>query len=211
MGLRDQLDNLSPREQRLLSILGVVAAALVLVGIPAYLYMDLADARDHNEQLRKVIAEMDSMGDLLAKRSAERAAREARYQNPAPALAAFIEGAAQANALEVPEATDRPNVTTKGYTERVTQVKMRKVGLKALVQMLERIEKSGHPVSVSQLTIKPRGSEPDSYDVTMAISAFDKEGLEKQPAGVDSAEPKGKMPTLPKTPAKKPSTKGREL
>jgi type II secretory pathway component PulM len=213
MGLRDQLENLSPREQRLLGALGVVAAALILIGIPAYLYLDLADARAHNDSVRKVISEMGTMNELLAKRSAERTARESRYQSPAPALAAFIEGAAQANGLEVPEATDRPNVTTKGYVERVTQVKMRKVGLKSLVQMLERIEKSGHPVSVSQLSIKPRGSEPDSYDVTLTISAFDKEGAEKQPGGADSADPKGKAPA-PKgkpAPAKKPAGKGREL
>ena len=75
----------------------------------------------------------------------------------------------------VPEATDRPEVERKGYSERSTVVKLRKIGLRPLVKMLEKIERSGHPLTVSKLTIKKRPSTPDTYDVDLVVTAFDKD------------------------------------
>lgn len=203
MGLREQLDNMSPREQRLLTILGVVFGIIVFVGVPVYVFMNLSDARAQNDSIREVLRNMDKMSELLAKRKGERDARDRKYDKKAPALAAFIESAARANGLEVPESTDRPENVGKGYTERVTVVKMRKVGLLNLVRMLEKIERSGYPVSISQLSIKTRASGPDLYDVTLAVSAFDRQGGDEKAVG--SASPPGKP--APKTPKKT----GREL
>ncbi len=200
MSLRTQLSNLSPREQKLLSAFGAVLAALIFIGGPAYVYSGLSDARSRNEEMRKLLAQMDRMGELLAKRKSERMALELRYASQAPSLASFIEEAASENGLEVPESTDRPDIKGKGYTERVTVVKMRKVGLKPLVKMLEKIERSKYPVSVSLLSIKARASTPDSYDVQLAVSAFDKES---QAPAADKKTPAAK------TPAKK--DKGQEL
>ena len=178
MGLREQLQfsNMSPREQKLLTALGAVFGLFLFIGIPAYIYNDLATSRKTNDDIRKLLRDMDRAGELLAKRKSEKVALDLRYASPAPALASFIETAASANGLEVPESTDRPDNKGKGYTERVTVVKMRKVNLKPLVQMLEKIERSGHPVSLSMLSIKTRASAPDLYDVQLAVSAFDKVG-----------------------------------
>lgn len=202
--LSEQLENMSDRERRLLSLLGIVFGAIVFLGIPVYIYMSLADARDENAAMRDALRQIDKMSELLAKRKTERDARDAKYAKKAPSLAGFIEQAARANGLEVPESTDRPEVTAKGYTERTTVVKMRKVGLLNLVRMLEKIVKSGYPVSISQLHIKAR-TTPDSYDVTLAVSAFDRQGGEDDAQGKDA---KGKA--APKSKAT-PKSKGREL
>lgn len=203
--LRDQLENMSPREQRLLSLLGIVFAAILFIGVPVYIFMNLSDARAENDAMRQALRDIDKMSELLAKRKVERDARDGKYAKTAPALAAFIESAARANGLEVPESTDRPDVVGKGYTERVTVVKMRKVGLLSLVRMLEKIVRSGYPVSISQLDIKTRAGGPDLYDVTLAVSAFDRQGgADKAEAG---ASPTGKPAPKPA----KPTTKGREL
>jgi hypothetical protein len=122
---------------------------------------------------------MSKASELLALRRSERAALDLRYARPAPALASFLESAATANGLEVPESTDRPSLEGKGYTERITVVKMRSVNLKPLVKMLEKIERSGHPVAITQLQIKARASSPDLYDVQLGVSAYDREGAVK--------------------------------
>jgi general secretion pathway protein M len=179
MGLKEQLTNLSPREQRLLAILGGVFALMIFLGLPIYVYTGLSEARERNDEIREVMRRMNRASELLAKRKSERLALDLRYAKPAPALASFIEKAASANGLEVPESTDQsPRPIDGGYTERATTVKLRKVNLKPLVKMLERIERSGHPVSISALSIKAKASGPDLYDVTLAVSAFDKEGNE---------------------------------
>ncbi len=45
-----------------------------------------------------------------------------------------------------------------------------------LAKMLEHIEGSGHLVAVTKLNLKPRAGEPDSYEVELGISAFDRKG-----------------------------------
>lgn len=198
MGLKEQLTNMSPREQRLLAILGAVFGAMLFLGLPIYVYTGLSDARERNEEIREVMRRMGKARELLAKRKSERLALDLRYAKPAPALASFIEKAASANGLEVPESSDQsPRPVDGGYTERATTVKMRKVNLKPLVKMLERIERSGHPVSVSVLSIKAKASGPDLYDVTLGVSAFDKDGMEssggtKPDARKPTAKPAGR-------------------
>jgi hypothetical protein len=198
MGLREQLTTMSPREQRLLAILGSVFGAMIFLGLPVYFYSNLSDARARNQDIRDVMRRMDKASDLLAKRRGERLALDLRYAKPAPALASFIEKAASANGLEVPESTDQQTIEGKGYKERVTSAKLRKVGLKPLVKMLERIERSGHPVSISKLSIKAKATGPDLYDVNLAVSAFDKDGLERASSPAKSDKPKRPAPTSKK-------------
>jgi general secretion pathway protein M len=55
---------------------------------------------------------------------------------------------------------------------------LRKVGMLKLVKLMERIETSGHPVMLSSLNIRKRAVEPDSFDVEMVVSAFDRKAPE---------------------------------
>jgi general secretion pathway protein M len=200
MGLREQLTNMSPREQRLLGLLGIVFGLIVLLGGPIYVFSTLSSARDRNDQIREALRQMDRGRELFAKRRGEKATLALRYAKPAPPLASFIESAARDNGLDVPESTDRPDVVGKGYTERVTVVKMKAVNLKPLVKMLEKIERSGHPVAITMLDIKARATGPDIYDVSLGVSAYDKQ--QKAPEAKtpeDGAKPKA------------PKVKGQEL
>jgi general secretion pathway protein M len=70
---------------------------------------------------------------------------------------------------------DRPDVPIgKKYVERNTVIHLKKAGMLPVSRLLEAIEKSGHPVSVSRLNIRKRSGEPDSYDVEVGVSAFDR-------------------------------------
>ena len=70
----------------------------------------------------------------------------------------------------------------KRYDERSTKIVLRKVGMLKLVHLMEGIEKSGHPVTLSSLNIRKRAVEPDSYDVDMVVSAFDRKAPEPKKA-----------------------------
>ena len=43
-----------------------------------------------------------------------------------------------------------------------------------IAKFLEAIEKSGYPVEVSHLSLRKRVGEPDSYDVQVGLSAYDR-------------------------------------
>jgi general secretion pathway protein M len=51
---------------------------------------------------------------------------------------------------------------------------MHKVGLLGLLRMFEKIEQSGYPVAITRLNLKPRAGEPDSYEVELGVSAYDR-------------------------------------
>jgi general secretion pathway protein M len=85
--------------------------------------------------------------------------------------------------VEIPETQDRQAVPHgKRYEEKATKITLRKVGMLKVARLMERIEQSGHPVSISQLTIRKRGLEPDSYDVDMVVSAFERKADKVAPA-----------------------------
>jgi len=209
MSLREKFEGMTPREQKLLGLFGVLLGAFIFLGTPVYIYSELWSVREHNDQIRQLLRRMDKGEELLAKRKRERQARSLLYAKPAPALASFIESMAASNSLEVPESTDRPDVASPGFTERVTVVKMRRVNLLPLVKMLEKIERSGHPVAITMLSIKARASVPDEYDVSLGVSAYDKKGAKEKPekkgTPTTTGKPKSKTTTPPKTTPRVPA------
>jgi general secretion pathway protein M len=175
MTLRERFEKLEPRERRLLTILGSVFGVVLFLLGPIGVYGLVSSKRAANQEVRELIDNIYAQRALIAERRAKHDALLARYAKPAPPLAGFIEEAAKTQSLTAAESQDRPEAPHgKRYTERMTVVKMHKIGLLPLVKTLEKIEQSGHPVTVSRLSIKPRSGEPDSYEVELGVSAFDR-------------------------------------
>jgi general secretion pathway protein M len=63
--------------------------------------------------------------------------------------------------------------------------------MKALATFLEQVENSGYPVRVSALNVRKRPTDPDSYDVNLTISAFDRKALPKSPPSEEAEEKEG--------------------
>ncbi|WP_437530268.1 hypothetical protein WME79_49405 [Sorangium sp. So ce726] len=182
MTLRERLDKLEPRERRLLTILLGFLAVIVLLLVPIGLASVASSKRAENQEIRDLLQSIYEASGKVSERKALKDALLARYARPAPALAGFIEDAAKQQQLTAAESQDRPDVPHgKKYNERITVVKMHRIGMLGLAKMLEHIEGSGHPVAVTKLNLKPRAGEPDSYEVELGISAFDRKG-EPQPA-----------------------------
>jgi len=185
--LREWYDGLAERERKLLVLLLVLFVTFAVLLVPYGTSAMLASRRDHNEALRKAINLVQGSRGRIDEIKERKEAVEKRYQNPAPPLAGFIENAARKSGLEIPESQDRADVPHgKKFVERATVVRLRKVPLLPLVKMLESLENSRHPIVVSRVNIRRRGREPDSYDVELGISAFDR--VEKKSKG-DKASP----------------------
>ncbi len=189
MTLRERLDKLEPRERRLLTLLLGFLGVIVLLLVPIGLASIASGKRTENHEVRDLLQSIYEASGKVSERKAQKDALLARYARPAPPLAGVIEEAAKQQGLTAAESQDRPDVPHgKKYTERVTVVKMHRIGMLGLAKMLERIESSGHPVAVTKLNIKPRAGEPDSYEVELGVSAFDRKG-DPQPASPAPAAP----------------------
>jgi general secretion pathway protein M len=193
MTLRERFDKLEPRERRLLSILGTMLGVFLFLLGPIGIYTLVSGRRSDNQDLRELIDSIYAARSQIADRQAKRDTIRARYAHQAPALAGFIEEATKENGVSAAESQDRPPVPHgKHYSERVTTVKIHKIGMLALSKTLEKIEQSGFPLSVTRLSVRPRVGEPDNYEVELGISAFDRStesAAPASPAGSASAAP----------------------
>ena len=173
--VRERLERLEDRERRLLGILVLVLVGLVVVLMPLGVAALLSAKQSQNEELRTIIEEIQGSRDALRKRAAERDRVQLRYSRPAPPLAGLLDGLAKESAIEIPESQDRAAIPHgKRFEEKSTKIVLRRVGMKNLVLFMEKVEQTGHPVSLSTLNIRKRGTELDSYDVEMVVSAFER-------------------------------------
>lgn len=196
MSLSERLARLEPRERRLLGILGGVFGVMMFLAIPIGIAATVHGQSSENDALREAITAIEDAREQIQKANLARETVTQRYAAAAPPLAAFLSKVAGEVQVEIPESQDRQPVPHgKRYTERSTKIVLRKVGMLKLVKLLEKIETSGHPMAVSSLNIHKRASEPDSFDVDMVVSAFDRKApepkkTEAKPA--PSAEPEDK-------------------
>ncbi|HMR76458.1 MAG TPA: type II secretion system protein GspM [Polyangiaceae bacterium] len=175
MSLAERIDRLEPRERRLLGILGVVVVVLGVVLVPVSVTAYLASQRSDVRELKAAIDDIQAGRAQVERRALEKKQVLERYQKQAPAMASLLEKHANEAKLEIPESQDRAMVPHgKNYEERSTKIVFRKVGMLNLVKFMESVEQSGHPVSISRLNIRKRGTEQDSFDVEMVVSAFDR-------------------------------------
>jgi general secretion pathway protein M len=183
MSISERLSRLEPRERRLLAILGGVVGFMMFLAIPIGVAASVHSQASANQALRDAVSSIDDARGAVDKARVSRDLVARRYERPAPPLAAFLARVASEANLEIPESQDRQAVPHgKRYSERSTKITLRKVGMLKLAKLMEKIETSGHPVSISALDIRKRVSEPDSFDVDMVVSAFDRKAPEPKKA-----------------------------
>jgi type II secretory pathway component PulM len=173
MGIQERIEGLEPRERRLLGILLGMFVVMLLLLIPVGISAALGDKTHENEQIREAITRLEAASGAIAERKAERDAVLERYAKPAPALAGYLDSAASAAGIAIPEIKDKPPTPHgKKYEERATAISLKKVGLVGLVKFMERVSTGTYPIAITALNVRKRGVEPDSYDVEMTVSAF---------------------------------------
>jgi general secretion pathway protein M len=173
MGIQERIEGLEPRERQLLGVLLGVFVVMLLLLIPVGISTVLGDKTHENEQIREAIARLEAQSAAIAERKAERDAVLERYAKPAPALAGYLDTAASAASIAIPEIKDKPPTPHgKKYEERSTAISLKKVGLVGLVKFMERVSAGTYPIAITALNVRKRGVEPDSYDVEMTVSAF---------------------------------------
>jgi len=166
---------LNPREQRIASIAVVVVVVMLILAIPIGLQTLVSSRRAENDDLRSAMVSVNNARAQIRERQERKTSIAQRYGRKAPQLAGFLEQSASAQKLQVTDSVDRPDVPHgKRYVERNTVIHLKKSGMAAIAKFLEAIEKSGFPVAVSRLNIRKRAGEPDSYDVEVGVSAYDR-------------------------------------
>lgn len=183
MGLQERLDALQPRERRLLlvfvGLFAVIAVLLIPIGVSAM----LSDQRTRNEDLRATIERLFAERDQILEQQGKNQRVLGRYKTPAPALAGFLDNHAKQLEVEIPEFKDKPPLPHgKEYEERQTEISIKRVSMRKLVLFMEKIAQASFPVSITRFSLRKRGTEPDSWDVSMTVSAYHRLVVDKPAA-----------------------------
>jgi general secretion pathway protein M len=177
---------MSARERRVLSILGLVGALLLLLAVPFGLGAIVRSGASENEELRQALGDVQDARGRVRERQAKKDAIVLRYAKKAPSLAGYLEPGARQQKLEVTDSTPLPDVPHgKRYVEHGTNIHLKRTGMLPFAKFLESIEESSYPVAVTRLNIRKRSGENDSYDIEIGVSSYDRS--EAAPAG--SAKP----------------------
>jgi len=173
MNIQERIDRLAPRERQLLGVMVVVFLVMVVFLVPIGVTSMLGSRRGDIEALQEALDRLAAERPALERRHQERDALLAKYRTPAPALAGYLSKLASSHSMEIPEIKDRPPIPYgKKFEEQSVEITLKKVGLVNLSKFLEGIVKGGHPISIGKLNIRSRSAQPDSYDVSMTVSAF---------------------------------------
>jgi general secretion pathway protein M len=179
---------LNPREQRVAPLAVFVFGAMLVVALVGGLASTVSSRTSEIDDLKNTLSLVQAARGSVKERQSRKDSIAMRYQTKAPTLGGYLEQTAQKNHLEVSDSVDRPDVPHgKKYTERSTVIHLKKAGMLNIAKFLEAIEKSPYPLSVSRLNIRKRTGEPDSYDVEVGVSAYDRQ--ESTPAAAGSAQP----------------------
>ncbi|QQR89523.1 MAG: type II secretion system protein M [Myxococcales bacterium] len=171
---RRMWDGLSDRERRLVAALGAVFAGL-LIFIPLFLVLQQASSTSsENEEIRKVLKEINQNQGILEKRGAARRAAERRFATRAPDLSAFLEEQGQRVGLTVARTQPQPNAEVPGFTRRGVKVDLPDVPLRPAAELIAAVENSQYPVAVDEIQISHTQMGVDRFSVKLGVVAFDK-------------------------------------
>ena len=181
---------LNPREQRMATIAVIVVGVMLVLAVPIGLQSLVSSRRTENDDLRSALTAVNGARAQIRERADRKASIAQRYGKKAPQLAGFLEQTASAQKLQVTDSVDRPDVPHgKRYVERNTVIHLKKSGMGPIANFLEAIEKSNYPIAVSRLNVRKRAGEPDSYDVEIGVSAYDRTETAPAPAPTTTSKP----------------------
>jgi hypothetical protein len=175
-GLREKWERWTPRERRLVVILGGTFVLFVAALVGRQIISGLSSLEDRNERARQALKHLEeNRDDLVAARSKAGTERSV-FNAEVPPLATYLEGIAKELAIQIPESTEKPGIPKGKFSERLVEVKLVNVTLAELAEFLRRVE-TNSPAVVTQrvLVMKSAFGTPEKLDsAELTIAAYER-------------------------------------
>jgi type II secretory pathway component PulM len=178
--VRESWEKLTDRERQMLAIMASVLVFLVVLIAVWRTSTALAEVEEERDEIRKVLTEIERSGEELSKRDAERKAAEARYRQKPPPLAAFLEGKAKAEGLDVRQLVEQPAKEVDGYRRQQVRLNFSSVSLRPIVRLLAAIEGEQMAIAIERVQLEHYQSG-DTYNAQIGVIALEKKQKGKAP------------------------------
>jgi hypothetical protein len=181
--MKSSLSRLSPREWIALGALGLtlVLGSATVVGY--VILSGLEELAERNESMRKAIKDLQLNGSKYVTQRQRLAALEVRMARVPLKLNSFVEKVAKDVGVDISETGQVNPVESDMFVQRGLEVKLRKIGLKDLAQLIKQLESSPHIVQITRLSVSARWGEHKDLDVEMVVSTYEKRKREPDAPG----------------------------
>ncbi|MET0390807.1 MAG: type II secretion system protein GspM [Polyangiales bacterium] len=167
-------ENLNDRERRMLTLLGGVLLAGLLLLPPSLLTIGNSELQTQNDELRSVLDQLAIQRGRLMQLAEDRKRADVRYRNKTPPLGSFLESEAKKQGLTLQEVTDQPEKNVGRYQRRSVTVSLPpQTGLVPIIKLMSSIVESGHPVAIQEIQLD-HFQPGDHYSVKLGILTYDK-------------------------------------
>lgn len=176
LSLRNMIAGMSARERKMAA--GMVAAmALVAVFLAAFFVQTaIGDIEEENELRNETLRYVALMGPKFEETQADQ--RDvARGQEKPPPLRTLVDGIVKKIGMPDPDTKELPDqARADTWTEHGVEVAWREVSLQQMTKFMEEVEgnRRRFAIAVTRLEVRKRRPGEDAFDVTMAISTYEK-------------------------------------
>jgi hypothetical protein len=187
---RDFWDRISPRERRLVLVLGIAAPITIAIWLGLSIRDGLVDMEHRNDRTRKalnVLTDLRARGETGAPKSDDAVAMMGTEPLSLPT---YLDNAAKKAQFTLKSTTPHPAVTRNGFVTNSVSCSLDDLTIEQLKTFLMEVEMGSKVVAVTHIDLRRDFRSKEKLDVNLEISTYSKEPPAKV-EGEGSAEKKG--------------------
>jgi general secretion pathway protein M len=175
--LRERWERITPRERRLVTLLGVTAVVLVLFWVWMTIAGGLDDIEARNDKKREALKSLARFRADKAAGAGETAAPKVDIPDAPIDLESYLERIGKEVGVEIPGYNGLPEAPKGDYQQVSTKIDVRGVDIVQLKDLLYKIESGGGgAVVVDELRIKREFREEGKLEATIVVSTYYRKG-----------------------------------
>jgi len=184
---RDFWDRISPRERRLVILLGVAAPITIAIWLGLSIRDGLVDMESRNNTTRKaltVLADLRARGESHGPKVDDAVAMMGT--DPLD-LAAYLDNAAKKAQFTLKATTPHPQVTRNGFVTSSVSCSLDDLTIEQLKTFLMEVEMGSKVVAVTHIDLRKDFRSKEKLDVNLEVSTYSKEAPAKPEGGEGSS------------------------
>jgi type II secretory pathway component PulM len=171
---RDFWDRISPRERRLVALLGIAAPITLAIWLGLSIRDGLIDMEARNARARKALT---VLADLRARGETHQKVDDAVAQMGTEPLSlpTYLDNAAKKANFTLKSTTPHPAVTRNGFVTNSVSATLDDLSIEQLKAFLTEVEAGSKVVAITHLDLRRDFRNKDKLDITIEVSTYSKE------------------------------------
>jgi type II secretory pathway component PulM len=171
---RDFWDRISPRERRLVVVLGVCAPIIIAIWLGLSIRDGLVDMETRNERTRKALRALDGMrADGVPQQKGDDVV--SMMGTEALSLPTSLDTAAKAAGFTLKTTSPHPSQTRNGFVTNSVSVTLEDLSIEQLKTFLSTVETNSKVVMVTHIDLRRDFRDKAKLDVNLEVSTYSKE------------------------------------